>query len=137
VTRALARTVTWIDMLYAAGRATLGAPVGQYGSGALGQITDAVLSGIRESWERLVKKGRHRRFEEARSLKRAIEVVVEPCPECGADPEEDHASWCLYESEELDEADETGARLPSVTPDSEHNGAYGRVEGGTNGSRPS
>lgn len=53
--------------------------------------------------ERLVKKGRHRRFEEARSLKRAVEVVVEPCPECGADPEDDHASWCLYESEEVEE----------------------------------
>jgi hypothetical protein len=50
-----------------------------------------------------VKKGRHRRFEEARSLKRAVEVVPEPCPECGADPEDDHASWCMYESEELDE----------------------------------
>ena len=50
-----------------------------------------------------MKKGRHRRFEEARSLKRAVEVVAEPCPECGADPEDDHASWCLYESEELDE----------------------------------
>ncbi len=57
-----------------------------------------------------VKKGRHRRFEEARSLKRSIEVVVEPCPECGADPEEDHASWCLYEAEELDE-DENTERL--------------------------
>jgi hypothetical protein len=53
-----------------------------------------------------VKKGRHRRFEEARSLKRAVEVVVEPCPECGADPEDDHASWCLYEASELDEEGE-------------------------------
>ena len=61
---------------------------------------------MREIWERLVKKGRHRRFEEARSLKRAIEVTVEPCPECGADPEEEHASWCLYDSEELDELEE-------------------------------
>jgi hypothetical protein len=50
-----------------------------------------------------VKKGRHRRFEEARSLKRAVEVTVEPCPECGADPEDDHASWCLYEPEETEE----------------------------------
>ncbi len=53
-----------------------------------------------------MKKGRHRRFEEARSMKRAIEVVLEPCPECGADPEDDHAAWCLYESEELDEVEE-------------------------------
>jgi hypothetical protein len=60
-----------------------------------------------------VKKGRHRRFEEARSLKRAIEVTVEPCPECGADPEEEHASWCLYESEELDDTEEVDQRDPS------------------------
>ncbi|HLI16167.1 MAG TPA: hypothetical protein VKV23_08980 [Acidimicrobiales bacterium] len=55
-----------------------------------------------------MKKGRHRRFEEARSLKRAVEVTPEPCPECGAEPEERHASWCLYEqlgdeAEELEE----------------------------------
>ena len=61
--------------------------------------------------ERLVKKGRHRRFEEARSLKRSIEVTVEPCPECGAmPPDEEHAAWCLYESEDLEEEEEeTGA----------------------------
>ena len=60
-----------------------------------------------------MKKGRHRRFEEARSLKRAIEVTVEPCPECGADPEDEHASWCLYESEELDELEELEACVPA------------------------
>ncbi len=49
-----------------------------------------------------MKKGRHRRFEEARALKRNNEVAAEPCPECGADPEDDHASWCLAsEDEEL------------------------------------
>ncbi|MHB1987491.1 MAG: hypothetical protein ACYCSF_05845 [Acidimicrobiales bacterium] len=53
-----------------------------------------------------MKKGRHRRFEEARSLKRAFEVVVEPCPECGSDPEEPHASWCLHDSEELEDEEE-------------------------------
>lgn len=42
-----------------------------------------------------MKKGRHRRFEEARALKRSPEVTIEPCAECGADPEDDHASWCL------------------------------------------
>ncbi len=41
-----------------------------------------------------MKKGRHRRFEEARAMKRAPEVVAEPCVECGADPEDDHADWC-------------------------------------------
>ena len=49
-----------------------------------------------------MKKGRHRRFEEARLLKRSTEVVVEPCAECGARPEDDHASWCLA-TEDTDE----------------------------------
>jgi hypothetical protein len=53
-----------------------------------------------------VKKGRHRRFEEARALKRSTEVDVEPCPECGADPGSDHASWCLYESAGDDASDD-------------------------------
>ncbi len=86
-----------------------------------------------------MKKGRHRRFEEARSLKRAIEVTVEPCPECGADPEDEHASWCLYESEELDEpeeADEFGARSPVAASDVEHNGSLGRLDGGASEARP-
>ena len=54
-----------------------------------------------------MKKGRHRRFEEARAFKlRPAEVPPEPCAECGADPEDDHASWCLA-TEDLaaDEAD--------------------------------
>jgi hypothetical protein len=60
-----------------------------------------------------VKKGRHRRFEEARSLKRAVEVVAKPCPECGADPEDDHASWCMYEAElDEDESEEGEERDP-------------------------
>ena len=52
-----------------------------------------------------MKKGRHRRFEEARALKRTNEVMVEPCPECGAEPETEHASWCLATAD-LDEDDE-------------------------------
>lgn len=47
-----------------------------------------------------MKKGRHRRFEEARALKRSNEVVVEPCAECGAEPGADHASWCLAMEDE-------------------------------------
>jgi hypothetical protein len=58
-----------------------------------------------------VKKGRHRRFEEARALKRSngldIEAIFddekvrnEPCPECGSDPGDPHASWCLADAEE-------------------------------------
>ena len=54
-----------------------------------------------------MKKGRHRRFEEARALKRSNEVTVEPCPECGADPEDDHASWCLATQEDDDEYEDS------------------------------
>jgi hypothetical protein len=50
-----------------------------------------------------MKKGRHRRFEEARALKRMgthFDEVLEgeneePCDECGAEPGQDHASWCM------------------------------------------
>ena len=48
-----------------------------------------------------MKKGRHRRFEEARSLKRSVATATRRCPECGADPEDGHASWCLVEDDEL------------------------------------
>lgn len=54
-----------------------------------------------------MKKGRHRRFEEARALKRSTEVIVEPCAECGADPGDDHASWCLAAEDEETGEDET------------------------------
>ena len=50
-----------------------------------------------------VKKGRHRRFEEARSLKRSVATANRRCPECGAEPEDEHASWCLAEADELEE----------------------------------
>ena len=54
-----------------------------------------------------VKKGRHRRFEEARALKRNndnLDAILdakdaEPCPECGADPGHDHSTWCMYDNE--------------------------------------
>jgi hypothetical protein len=50
-----------------------------------------------------VKKGRHRRFEEARSLKRSVATAQRRCPECGAEPEDEHASWCLAETDELEQ----------------------------------
>ncbi len=61
--------------------------------------------------ERLVKKGRHRRFEEARSLKRLSveEVRAERCPECGAVAPGEHASWCLAEEYGIEEAEGVGA----------------------------
>ncbi len=60
-----------------------------------------------------MKKGRHRRFEEARALKRTTEVVVEPCPECGAGPDEEHASWCLATEDLEDEQQDDEARWTS------------------------
>jgi len=65
-----------------------------------------------------VKKGRHRRFEEARALKRSTEPRVEPCPECGAMPADEHASWCLYEEAEDDgdEPDEADPPLDGPGP---------------------
>ncbi|MGH9088288.1 MAG: hypothetical protein ACRDYZ_09285 [Acidimicrobiales bacterium] len=50
----------------------------------------------------VVKKGRHRRFEEARSLKRSVTTDGGRCPECGAEPDDVHASWCLAEEDRYD-----------------------------------
>jgi hypothetical protein len=63
---------------------------------------------LRDRWssptkELLVKKGRHRRFEEARSLKRSVATANRRCPECGAEPDDQHASWCMAESDEFDQ----------------------------------
>ena len=61
-----------------------------------------------------MKKGRHRRFEEARALKRTTDLDIdeiferanaEPCPECGAQPGTEHASWCLAEAEAEEDDD--------------------------------
>ena len=56
-----------------------------------------------------MKKGRHRRFEEARALKQYNEVGVldeEPCVECGAEPGDEHASWCMADAD-LEDADDS------------------------------
>jgi hypothetical protein len=61
-----------------------------------------------------VKKGRHRRFEEARALKQMSDNFdelfepenTEPCVECGAEPGAEHASWCMVEALAEDEYDE-------------------------------
>jgi hypothetical protein len=64
-----------------------------------------------------VKKGRHRRFEEARALKRiTLEPSATPCDECGASAEAPCASWCLArvpddDFEEPDDADELEAEF--------------------------
>ena len=64
-----------------------------------------------------MKKGRHRRFEEARALKQLSTAdesrtarASEPCAECGASPGSAHASWCrAMEGEGEDEDEEEGA----------------------------
>ncbi len=56
-----------------------------------------------------MKKGRHRRFEEARALKEARvggDLRLEPCAECEAAPGAPHASWCLAEQDDDDPDDE-------------------------------
>jgi len=60
-----------------------------------------------------VKKGRHRRFEEARSLKRSVATATKRCPECGAEPDDQHASWCLAESNEFEDILGPGAGTSS------------------------
>jgi hypothetical protein len=60
-----------------------------------------------------VKKGRHRRYEEARAVKHTTAELqlgdvgftpqrLEPCPECSAQPGDPHASWCLHEEDDED-----------------------------------
>lgn len=61
-----------------------------------------------------MRKGRHRRFEEARALKRLNEPNEEPCAECGADPEDDHASWCLAPVEDALDEQEAVAKWTTV-----------------------
>ena len=57
-----------------------------------------------------MKKGRHRRFEEARALKQVSlderPVSAEPCPECNAAPGAEHASWCLAGEDDVSAADD-------------------------------
>jgi len=50
-----------------------------------------------------VKKGRHRRFVEARELKRTTGPRATSCVECGAEPEDVHAEWCRAEEDRFDE----------------------------------
>ena len=71
-----------------------------------------------------MKKGRHRRFEEARALKRTVEVVVEPCAECGAAPDAEHASWCLAtEDLDLDDDDSPDYESPASPASPQAGGA--------------
>ena len=50
-----------------------------------------------------MRKGRHRRFEEARTkLKRSSTESSGRCVECGAEPDDVHASWCMAEEDQYD-----------------------------------
>ena len=50
-----------------------------------------------------MKKGRHRRFVEARELKRSTGPRATTCAECSAAPDDVHAEWCLAEEDRYDE----------------------------------
>lgn len=50
-----------------------------------------------------MKKGRHRRFVEARELKRSVGPRATRCDECGAEPEDVHAEWCRADEDRFDE----------------------------------
>ena len=50
-----------------------------------------------------MKKGRHRRFVEARELKRTTGPRATSCDECGAEPDDVHAEWCLAEEDRFEE----------------------------------
>ncbi|MEC7843892.1 MAG: hypothetical protein VX594_00730 [Actinomycetota bacterium] len=52
-----------------------------------------------------MKKGRHRRYEEARALKQQNDQLDDlfleneaPCDECEALPGQDHKEWCLAQT---------------------------------------
>ena len=61
-----------------------------------------------------MKKGRHRRYEEARGLKRSVGTRAKSGDECGAEPEDVHASWCMAED---DSYERILGEVPSVGSD--------------------
>jgi hypothetical protein len=70
-------------------------------------LADTTTYDVFDAGAQIVKKGRHRRFEEARALKRiTLETAATPCDECGAGADEKCASWCLARVPEDDLDDE-------------------------------
>jgi hypothetical protein len=68
----------------------------------------SVLGTASISLEAFMKKGRHRRYEEARALKQSNDSLddlfddnEDPCPECDALPGQDHKDWCLVDGNTL------------------------------------
>ena len=80
-----------------------------------------------------MRKGRHRRFEEARALKRLNEPDEQPCAECGADPEDDHASWCLAPVEDMLDEQEAAAKWTSVLDNHDSGASNGGTAASANG----
>jgi hypothetical protein len=71
-----------------------------------------------------VKKGRHRRFEEARALKRiTLEPTATPCDECGAAADEKCASWCLARVLDDDDSDDSAEELDDEFDDAPNEAA--------------
>ena len=64
-----------------------------------------------------MKKGRHRRFVEARELKHSTGPRATTCDECGAAPEDVHAEWCLAEEDRFEEILGSLPRTPSSEED--------------------
>jgi hypothetical protein len=84
----------------------------------------------RREREWLVKKGRHRRYEEARKAKRGLAAPLVRCDECGGDAVHGHAAWCrayLVEEEIFSGtvlgADEDGPVAEATTAREEEHGA--------------
>lgn len=69
-----------------------------------------------------MKKGRHRRYEEARKAKRGLAAPLVRCDECGGDAVHGHASWCraylleeeLFAGHVDDAAEDDGEPEPSA-----------------------
>ena len=62
-----------------------------------------------------MKKGRHRRFEEARSLKRSVATANRRCTPGSAEPEDKHASWCLATEDDYDEILGTAPKVSTTS----------------------
>ncbi|MHB8191139.1 MAG: hypothetical protein ACYDHP_12135 [Ferrimicrobium sp.] len=64
-----------------------------------------------------MKKGRHRRYEEARKAKRGIPLPLVTCDECGGDALRGHAQWCLVNLEDVFDEVEEQAQVGHNTND--------------------
>jgi len=78
----------------------------------MGHCTSHEVGAGSRKWEFYVKKGRHRRYEEARKAKRGVPLPIKTCDECGGDAVRGHADWCLAVSEDdIFEVQSPGAEM--------------------------